>query len=307
LTLEENVPRRLLLAAPYAALLVAGLAGCGKQTLVAGLLIGTPHLPDPTGQTSGFGPYTILTGAVATIDVSDPTKIQDAKIQGVAGATATLLYRSCAALSGADLTSCQATGESGQDRVFSVPDKGNGVYALFSGDVDTTKSPPLTFETGVHYTLVLEVPTDTTDSEAYGASFTPGPAAHMVEFADKTQVKQIPLGQTIPVTRDDAKVDNQYLPAFLLVGKVDLNNPTAEPSITYTSLDYNDPKTLVELALSDIPYRVGSFAIPSNAFPSQGYYIVALLSISEGKASANAFLGSTSLAGSGDVGLVQVQ
>jgi hypothetical protein len=64
---------------------------------------------------------------------------------------------------------------------------------------------------------------------------------------------------------------------------------------------------LVMYALSDIPYRVGSFTIPGSYLQTPGYYIVALLSLSQGKVSSNAFLGSAALAASGDAGLVQVK
>ena len=312
------------LALPLAASLVAALTGgCGTQTLIAGLLVGLPQVsyqppppaPGVTVPPQIFGPYAILTGAVFTIDTSDPTKIQDAKITGVSGVNASIIYRSCAALKDAAAAACLSAGTGGLDRVFAVPERTGGIYGLFSGEA-AQGQPQLTFEPGVRYTFVMQVPAEGSkkdangvpvDFEAFGAGFKPGPVASMAEFKDKAKPKQIAKGTALTVTRDDAKVNDEYLPAFVLVGQVDANNPTAQPTITYSSLKYQDPKELIKLALSDRPYRVGSFVIPGDAFPTAGLFVVAMLSISEGKASANAFIGSTALAGSGDAGLVEAQ
>jgi hypothetical protein len=309
-------PPQAALPAAASALLLALLAalgpGCGTQTVVAGVLLGTPAVPDPTHPGRSYGPYTILTSVIATVDTSDPTKIQDAKITGLTGVKAQLVYQSCLGLTDPSaLASCQKVGTGGQDRVFTVPDKGNGIYELFSGDIATDQTQ-LTFESLVRYTLILEVPQGTSgDVDAYGASFKPGPRAVMQEFTDKSVVKPVVVGQGFTVHRTDPPVDGQLLPAFVLVGKVDPNNPTAEPQITWNSLGGTswppDAKTLVLLALSDQPYRKASFDIAGSAFQSPGYYAVALLSLTEGKASANAFIGSTAIAASGDLGLVQAQ
>jgi hypothetical protein len=322
--------RRASLAAAFA-LASAALAGCGTQTLVAGLLAGLPQVTYQPPQTcSGgvcvtpapqkFGPYTILTGAVFTIDTSDPTKIQDAKVTGVSGVNASVNYRSCLTLTGATLADCLA-GNGGLDRVFPVLDKGSGIYMLTNNDI-ASSSTPFAFESGVRYTMVLEVPqcpdgkatcaaADQLDVEAYGASFKPGPAAHMVQFADKSKPVTLAPGSDYTVDRDDVLPDGTYLPAFVLVGQIDPNNPAAVPNITWNSISQGtwppDPKKLLLLALSDQPYRVKTIKIDKSAFTSSGYYMVAMLSIAEGKASANAFIGSTALAASGDTGLVITQ
>ena len=209
-------------------------------------------------------------------------------------------------LDAADAGGCIASGQGGTDRVLSVPDQGSGLYELNSASPPAGQ-PPLTFEEGVTYTLIIQVP-DGSDFDAYGARFQPGPPPHMVEFADKTQVKQISAGTSLTITRDDAPgADGRLLPAAVLVSQIDPQNPTGVPSIVWSSIQYNDPKTLALLALSDEPYRVGTFTVDGSAFVASGYYIVTLVSLAEGKASDNAFIGSTALAGSGDSGLVQVQ
>ena len=306
------------------ALAAAVVTGCGTQTLVAGLLVGLPQVtyqqpppaPGVTLPQQTFGPYTLLTGAVFTIDTSDPTKIQDSKVTGVSGVNASVNYRSCLTLTGAALGDCQA-GTGGFDRVFAVKDQGSGLYALNSSELPKD-GPQFNFESGVRYTMVLEVPqcpdgkatcapADQTDVEAYGASFKPGPAAQF-KFANNTKlIDGYARGTPMTLTRSDAMVDGQFLPAFVLVAQLDPNDPGKIPAVTYTSLDYSDPKKLLLLALSDQPYRKASFDIPGRAFPSAGYFAVALLSVAEGKASANAFVGSTALAASGDAGLVIAQ
>jgi hypothetical protein len=157
--------------------------------------------------------------------------------------------------------------------------------------------------------MILKVPTsDGLDEDAYGASFVPGPPPVVTEFKDKTLVMKRALGEGgLVLNREDAPVNGELLPAFAIVAKVDPQNPTAIPEVTYVSLNYKDPKALLLLALSDKPYRVASYTIPGSAFASPGAYIVGVMSLQEGKASSNAFLGSTSLAGSCDAGLVQVQ
>ncbi|MBS2025549.1 MAG: hypothetical protein JST92_24385 [Deltaproteobacteria bacterium] len=289
------------------ALIAAFGTGCGKQTFIAGLFFQTPAMPNPQAPGSSLGPYNLLTGYVGTIDISDPTKIQDAQIQGVNNAKTTIVYRSCA--SAGTSTGCISTGNGSVDTVLNVPSKDNGLYELFSND-----EPKLTYEVGVHYTLIMEVPSDgstgpatsSTETDAYGASFTPIPPPTVVEFTNKSDIKHQALNQDMTITRSDPQVDGEYRPAFVVVGQVDPNNPTALPDIKYSSLNYQDPKELLLLALSDQPYRKGSYTIPGSAFAAPGTYIVVLLTIAEGKASANAFVGSTALSGSGDAGLVQV-
>ena len=95
--------------------------------------------------------------------------------------------------------------------------------------------------------------------------------------------------------------------AFALVAQVDPNNPTATPTITYQPPELSDATSLLKYVLSDTPYRVCSLTVPVSAFPSAGYYVVTLLTISQGKVSGNAFLGSTALAASGSAGIYHVQ
>lgn len=287
-----------------AALLSSALAGCGKQTLIAGIFFQTPLVTytDPAHPDVHvpLGPYNLLTGFAGSIDTSDPTKLKDAKVVGISGAKAAVVFHSCR--DAADKAKCVATDTGGLDRVLSLKDESNGIYALTNLD-----EPNLTFETGVHYTLVLAVPTeDGKDTEAFGARFVPAPAPVVTELKDKTATKHQALGQGMTLTREDPPVNGELLPAFVVVAKVDPNNPQSLPEITWTSLDYKDPKVLVQLALSDQPYRKGSFTVADSAFASPGTYVVAMLTIAEGKASSNAFIGSTALAGSGDAGLVQV-
>ena len=160
------------------------------------------------------------------------------------------------------------------------------------------------------YTLILQVP-DGSGTDAYGARFQPGPPAQMVEFTNPSngqpQAVTLTAGSPLTVHRDDPQVSGQYLPAAVLVGQIDPNNPATMPTIVYKSLDYTDPKTLALLVLSDEPYRVDHFDIPATAFATSGYYVVTMVSLAEGTASANAFIGSTVIAGSGAAGLVIVQ
>ena len=322
--------KRPQLSGPLAAVVAAAaLCGCGTQTLIAGLMVGLPQVsfqppppaPGVTVPPQTFGPYTLLTGAVFTIDTSDPTKIQDAKVTGVAGVNASIIYRSCASFADTDAAkaACLSAGTGGLDRMYQVPDKGSGIYALFNGDTPASQ-PQLTYEPGVRYTFVMQVPDPgskkdsngvPTDFEAFGAGFKPGPRASIADFKSQKQTlnpMEISKGTSITITRDDARdASGEYSPAFILVGQIDENNPASQPTITYTSLNYQDPKELLKLALSDRPYRIGQFVIPGSAFPTTGYFVVAMLSITEGKASANAFIGSTALAGSGDAGLVHAQ
>jgi len=300
------------------ALSVLGLlAGCGDQTLVAGLFINTPAITvtlpaeafdggsvQPTPIT--LGPYTALLGYLTSIDTSDITNFSSAAITPITGATVTLAYESCVNVidtldGGTAHESCVATATGGTDRELSIPESGGGLYELLS-----TNDGTLTFEQGVTYTMILQVP-DGDSTDAYGASFQPGPPAHMVEFADKSTPLTVDAGTALVVHRDDEMVNGEYLPAALVVGQIDPNNPSSTPSIVCSSLDYSDPKTLALFALSDIPYRVPSFTIDSSAFMTSGYYVVVMVSITEGKASDNAFIGSTALAGSGDIGAVIVQ
>ena len=183
--------------------------------------------------------------------------------------------------------------------------------------------PRLTFEEKVAYTLVLQ--TAGADSEAYGARFIPAKATGIKQFVGSKCTIALGGGvsydapfckdatsaalATTPLTidRTDAAAAGQDpLPAFVLVGKIDPQNPSAEPQITYKTIPDTAEK-LLKYVLSDRDYRLNSFLIPSTAFPQTGYYVVSLLVVKQGKVSGNAFLGSTALAGSGAAGILHVQ
>ena len=114
------------------------------------------------------------------------------------------------------------------------------------------------------------------------------------------------VGQDLTLTRDLA-AGAEVLPAFVVVGQVDPNNPSAEPRITYKTIPDN-AADLLKYVLSDQPYRVTSFKIPgAKAFDKPGYFLVTLLIVKQGKVSGNAFPGSTAIAGTGSAGIVRVQ
>jgi hypothetical protein len=314
------------------------LAGCGDQTMVAGLFLNTPAITiNNPGNTPGVdagpvtvGPYSVLIGFVVSINTSDITNISAADIAPVSGVLATLNFESCLALpdGGAvvDAGNCIASGHGGTDRILPIPAAGQAADAGFttsdggtgsgrdggSQDVTgglyellSTDNHDLTFETGVTYAMILRVP----DGDSFGARFKPGPPAHMVEFANKSNPLVRSAADTSPliITRDDAKVDGQYLPAALLIGRIDPNSLSSVPEIVFKTFDYSDPKTLALFVLSDQPYRVDHFTVDPSVFSASGYYVVTMISISEGPASANAFIGSVALSGSGDSGLVIVK
>jgi hypothetical protein len=308
---EVTMGKSTLLALAALAL----LAGCGDQTLVAGLFVNIPATsgPTPTGPMS-YGPYTAVLGYLTTINTSDITDLSSASITPITGAQVSLSFEDCSGVMDTPAApmafeQCVSSGHGGTDEVLSVADSGNGLYELLSTD-----NSALTFQTGVTYTLIMQVP-DGNSTDAYGARFQPGPPAHMAEFTDpstgEAQVVPVTAGSSLTVHRDDAMVDGEYTPAAVLVFQIDPTDPMppdfTNSSSVWSSFDYTDPKTLALFALSDQGYRVSSFTIPSSVFASSGYYVVTMISITEGTASANAFIGSTALAGSGESGLVIVQ
>jgi hypothetical protein len=108
------------------------------------------------------------------------------------------------------------------------------------------------------------------------------------------------------ITRTVAPVNGTRLPAFVLVARIDPNNPSAEPQFTFKTIP-SDAASLLKYVLSDIPYRWASFDIPESAFQPAGYFVVTILTANTGKVSNNAFLGSTALAAAGTAGIVIVQ
>ena len=290
-------------------LAIAALA-CGKQTFLAAAFVQTPAVPNPTGS-AGFPQYQILTAYFGTIDTTDPTKIDSSKIAGVTDATASVSFHHTA--------DPAVSGDVDEDRWLkdAPPWKSSqGTFTLSSSD-----EPRLTFEPNTPYTLVLMM--NGAGGEAYGARVTPGPHEDIKEFetghctislgpgvsTDAPRCKDLSLTQPLTISRDvlGGCVQGQSPPAFALVAKVDPNNPSAEPQITYKPPELSDATGLLKYVLSDLPYRICSMTIPSTAFPSAGYYVVTLLTVKTGKVSGNAFLGSTALAATGAAGIVHVQ
>jgi hypothetical protein len=296
--------------------LTAALA-CGKQTFLAAAFVQTPALPNPTGG-AGFPQIQVMTAYFGTIDTTDPAKIDSSKIAGITDATASVSFH--------HTKDPAVSGDVEEDRWLKDAPPWKSTQGTFT--LSSTDEPRLTFEPSTPYTLVLQVndadgkPT----GDAYGARLTPGPHEDIKEFENSTcQVTttqggitgtfqaphcvDLPLGQGMTLTRDVSGgcVAGTSAPAFGLVGKVDPNNPAAEPTITYKPPELSDATGLLKYVLSDLPYRVCSVTIPASAFSQAGYYVVTLLTVKQGKVSGNAFLGSTALAASGAAGVVHVQ
>ncbi len=287
---------------------VAALA-CGKQTFLAAAFVQTPALPNPTGG-AGFPQFQVLTAYFGTIDTTDPTKISSGAMAAITDAEVGVSFHHVA-----DTT---VPGDVDEDRwIKQMPpwQQSQGTYTLNSKD-----EPRLTFEPGVPYTLVLQLrdANGKPNGEAYGARFTPGPHEEIAEFKNSTCTVGVPpfttqaprckdgsLAQPLTLTRTDTG-SGPLLPAFVVVGSVDPNNPSAQPQITYKTVPA-DAVSLLKYVLSDQQYRVQSFTVPATAFPSAGYYLVTILVVNQGKVSSNAFLGSTALAGSGAAGIYHVQ
>lgn len=287
--------------------LVLALSACGKQTFLVAAFVQTPALPNPQDPNGTIPSFQVLTAYFGTIDTSNPTRIDASREQAIADATATLAFRHVGT----------SASDASEDRVLAVPAAANaGNYSLSSKD-----NPKLTFEAGVPYTLVLL--TAGADGEAFGARFVPGPAADIKQFQGAQCQVALPApaagnyaaprcidnhGVSAPLTidRTDTAAPGQDLsPAFVLVGKIDPQNPAAEPQVTYKTVPDTADK-LLRYVLSDRSYRVPTFTIDGSAFPAPGYYLVSLLTAKSGKVSGNAFLGSTALAASGAAGIVHV-
>lgn len=280
------------------AVLAASALACGKQTFLVAAFVQTPSVPNPQDPSGTIPPFDVLNAFFGTIDTTDPTKISANLLQPIADADAAVSFR-----------------HANEDRVLTVPaGSPAGTYSLSSQN-----DPRLTFEVGVPYTLVLQ--TAGADGEAFGARFVPGPPADIKQFQTSTCQVAVPLGgsSSVPrcvdgkvagamtIDRTDAPSAGQSPePAFVLVGRIDPQNPSAAPQITYKTLPDTAEK-LLKYVLSDSDYRLQSFAIPGSAFPSAGFYVVSLLAVKKGKVSGNAFLGSTALSGSGSAGLVHAQ
>ena len=300
--LGDPMNRRLALT-----LLLPALA-CGKQTFLAAAFVQTPALPNPQDVNHPIPQFQVMTAYFGTIDTTNPTKIDASKEAPITDATVNVSWRHVGA-GGSDVS---------EDRVLTVPALANpaGAYAISSKD-----EPRLTFEVGVPYRMILQ--TAGADSEAFGARFVPAPPTDLVEFKDSKCTVTVPGAGTttsprckdwalsppreLVITRTDtAPAGQELLPAFVLVGKIDPQNPAANPQITYQTVPDSADK-LLKYVLSDHDYRVSKFTIPVTAYPQPGFYLVALLVAKQGKVSGNAFLGSTALAATGAAGILRVQ
>lgn len=290
-----------------AVLALLGVLACGKQTFLAAAFVQTPALPNPEDPSSSIPQFQVMTAYLGTIDTTDPTKIDASKEAPITDATATVEFMS----GGSDPRWLYDPSTPAAQNHWT---QSSGTYTLSSKD-----EPLLTFEQGVPYTLVLQ----TKDGDAFGAKFIPGDPIDIAEFKDSTCNVTLPapltgsyqaprcmdgtLSTPLTITRTDPPAANgQYLPAFVLVGQIDPQNPTAEPSITYKSVP-DSADALLKFVLSDLPYRKKSYDIPATAFTAPGYYLVSLIVVKQGKVSGNAFLGSTALAGTGAAGIVRIQ
>jgi hypothetical protein len=315
------------------AVIALAAAACGKQTFLAAAFVQTPALPNPLDPGKPFPQFQVITAYFGTIDTSDPTKIDPGKLAPVKDALASVSFHHKSSGPGdvdEDRYIC-AMGSPGCTKeiatsAWSITSSSTGAaYVL-----NSSSEKRLTFESGTPYTLALITPG--ADGDAFGARLTPGPVADMQEFADASATCTVtpPIGNPIvtkrciqtslgraamTIHRTDAPVNGQRLPAFLVVVKIDPNNPTKNldaclsvaPQENCFKTIPADATALLKYVLSDVPYRWSSYNIPETAFLSAGYYIVALLTVNSGKVSSNAFLGSTALAAAGAAGIVIVQ
>jgi hypothetical protein len=282
---------------------------CGKQTFLVAAFVQTPALPNPEDPNGTIPQLQVMTAYFGTIDTTSPTKIDASAEAPITDATANVSFNH-AGKGGSDVD---------EPRVLPLPavSATPGTYALSSTD-----EKRLTFEVGVPYTLVLQ--TAGADGEAYGARFTPAPPGDIQEFAAPTAKCHVTLPAPLSGTYDAPRcLDHAVatpltlsrtdlpaagadpLPAFVLVGRIDPQNPGAEPAITFKTVPDSADK-LLKYVLSDRDYRKTSFVVDASGFPQSGYYIVSLLVVKQGKVSGNAFLGSTALAASGSAGIVHV-
>lgn len=320
----------------HALFALALAAACGKQTFLAAAFVQTPALPNPQDPSKPFPQTTVLTAYFGSIDTTDPTKIDPTKLAAISDALASLTFH--------HKKDPNVPGDVDEDRYICAAGSTNctnptNAWTIGSSStgasytLNSTNESRLTFE-ATPYTLVLQECgtrdssgqcSSWTNGEAFGARLVPGPPADMQEFqaasATCTVTNPIPgqppfvtkrciqasLGNAkMTITRTDGPVNGARLPAFVLVGRVNPQNPTAEPQVTLKTIPADAP-SLLKYVLSDLPYRWPSYDIPESAFPQAGYYLVTLLTANTGKVSNNAFLGSTALAAAGAAGIVIVQ
>lgn len=281
-----------------ALLTLVAAAACGKQTFLAAAFVETPKMQNPQDPTKPIPPYQVMTAYLGTIDTTNPTKIDSSKVGTIDDATAQVIFHHVP-VAGAPASDVE------QDRVLKLAAKGSGNYQLTSRD-----DAQFTFEQ-TPYTLVLR----TADGEDFGARMSPGQAADMAEFQNTQctapsvtdRCRNLALGSGMTLTRTDTPAAGASRPpAFVIVLKVDPQNPNAEPVVTYKTVPA-DAVALLKYVLSDESYRWATADVPSSAFPSAGVYIVTLLTATQGKVSNNAFLGSVAIAAAGAAGVVQVK
>jgi hypothetical protein len=286
----EGLVKQILRTALVALTLAS--AACGKQTFLAAVLLGTPAIPNPVPGQQPFPPQASVIAYLGTIDTSNPTKIDSSKIGFVAGAKAQLAFHSAA---------------NKTDTILAVKDRTDGSYSLDSQSNSSFVYEPCALNTDCsRYTLVL---TGGDSNEAYGAKLVPTQPVQIQEF-HPDQIKSWHAGDTLTITRSDGPdTDGRLLPAFVVVVKVDPQNPgnISLDSAVYTTVP-KDATALLKLALSDSDYRKPSFTVPGSTFAAgQNYYVVALLVMKYGAVSENTFLGSTAMTAFGDAGLLVIQ
>ena len=227
------------------AVLALPALACGKQTFLVAAFVQAPALPNPQDVSHPIPQFQVMTAYFGTIDTTNPTHLDASKEAPITDATAHLSWRHVGN-GGSDVS---------EDRVIAVPAIADpaGTYAISSKD-----EPRLTFEIGVPYRLILQ--TAGADGEAYGARFVPAPPTDIAEFKDSKctvtvsgamytspRCKDWPLSppKELVINRTDtAPPGQELLPAFVLVGKIDPQNPSAAPQITFKTVPDRADKLL---------------------------------------------------------------
>src|SRR5260221_10333680 len=226
------------------AVLALAAVACGKQTFLAAAFVQTPQLPNPQDASKPIAPFQLLTAYFGTIDISNPTHLDASKEAPIIDAASPPLCTGCGTIAWHHVSTGGTDVD--EDRILAVPASSStaGAYILSSKD-----EPRLTFEVSQPYTLVLQ--TAGADGEAFGARFVPSPATDIVEFKDshciivngllttdtprcKTTTQAELATTPLTITRTDtAPAGGSLLPAFVLVGSIDPNNPSAAPQVAY--------------------------------------------------------------------------
>jgi len=270
---------------------------CGKQTFLAAAFVQTPAMPNPANPSQPFPQFQVMTAYFGSIDTSNPTNISADLLSPITDATASVWFHHMGT-GGADVD---------QDRWLQTGwTSSGGTYTLNSND-----QPQLTFE-DTPYTLMLQLPG--ANGETFGARLAPGQPSDIVEFQNSSctvltvttpRCRDAQVSQPMTLTRTDAAAA-ELAPAFVAVGQIDPANPTAQPQITYKTAP-DSAVGLLGFVLSDRDFRQPSFTVPGSAFPQPGFYMVALLTVQQGRVSGNTFVGSIALAATGKAGIVHAQ